>query len=61
MSVSLDFYEGTTQGKKNLNFCLRVQCLCTTVQSENLEKGHKDVNSIVYFKMYGLELFGILR
>lgn len=41
----------THKGKSK--FCLRVQCLCTTVQSgekKEIGKGHKDVDSIVNFK-----------
>lgn len=53
MSVSLDFYEGTTQGKKKKNlkfFLLKSAMLVYYSTIRNLEKGHKDVNSIVYFK-----------
>lgn len=42
----------THKGKSK--FCLRVQCLCTTVQSgeekKEIGKGHKDVDSVENFK-----------
>lgn len=49
LSVSLDFYEGTTQGKKKIKiFLLKSAMLVYYSTIRNLEKGHKD--SIVYFK-----------